>query len=437
MKIEFGLAPAPLALMALCLLAGSVQAAPVVTEVPFSMTGEPTTPFERKLAEGRKAIQSREFALADALFKEAAAMDRKSAVPLLQLAESARVRNEPAAARRWLSEALALAPRDPATLRAWALWHYAMSEYPKANEFWQAALAADPRFVAVLVDLGDYHFNVLREPDGAAGYYERALAIDANLAGAHYALGIVLLQKGDLTESLKRLTEAARLSPGNALPLTAMAEVHVRRRETARALRMYEQALQAQPSYYAARLGKADLLLASGKPQQALTEYQAVAKSHAKVVAAHLGAGMSAQQLNQPESAMRSYQAAMALQPDNVLALNNAAWLASERGGVADGGLAWARKAAALAPDEPQVQGTLAWVLHKKGDTVQALQILERLIQGAGRTRAESHYLLGMVLADKGETQKAAVSLREALRINPGFAQAAEATVRLRKLEKG
>jgi len=401
--------------------------------MPAGQTG---SPMEVKLAQGRAAIAKRDFARADALFKEAMGLDRKSPLPLLSLAESARVRNEPAVAKQRLGEALALTPRHPPTLRAWALWHFAHAEYPKAVEFWQAALAADPSYAAVLVDLGDYHFNINDKPEIAGEFYLRALAIDPKLAGAQYAMGMVMLRSGKLDDAFKRFGESARLSPGNALPLAAMAQVHVLQKDNTRALTMYEQALGAQPDYYAARLSKADILLAGGKTQLALAEYGKVAKGFPKVAAAHLGAGMAAQQLGQNEAALRSYQAAIALQPDNVLALNNAAWIAAEGAGVADGGLAWARKAAALAPQEPRVQGTLAWVLHKRGETGPAIQSLELLMKGAGREFAEPHYLLGRMLADKGDTARAMAELREALRINPNFGQAADAAARLRKLEK-
>jgi len=414
-----------------------VQAAPQVTGPSTSLLShQGASTLEAKLSEGRLAIAKRDFARADALFKEAIAMDRKSPLPLLSLAESARVRNDPTAARQWLTEALKVAPQHPPTLRAWALWHYSAAEYVKAVEFWQAALRADPRFAGVLVDLGDYHFNVLDKPEIARNYYQRALDIDPNLAGAQYALGMALVRAGDEDGALKRFTESARLSPANALPLVAMGQVYARKNDSVRALALYDQALVAQPGYYPARLEKADLWMASGKTQLALDEYRSVAKLYPKVVAAHVGVGVAAQSLEQPKVALASYQAALALQPDHLQSLNNAAWLASENGGVADGGLAWARKAASLAPNEALVQGTLGWVLHKRGDTDQAIQHLDRLIKGVGRKQAESHYLLGRVLADNGETQRAMTELKEALGLNPSFGQAADATARLQKLGK-
>jgi cytochrome c-type biogenesis protein CcmH/NrfG len=96
-----------------------------------------------------------------------------------------------------------------------------------------------------------------------------------------------------------------------------------------------------------------------------------------------------------------------------------------------------AQAAVDLDREEPRFQGTLGWVLHKRGETAKALAILEPLVQGKGKSLADTHYLLGVVYTESGNNKKAAASLNEALRLDPKFSNAAEATARLRKLEGG
>lgn len=426
--------------IALCTLLFSmnsaVHAAAWVNAISIPQ-GPAESALEAKLRLGRAELAQRKFAKADALFMQAATIDSKSALPWLSLAESARIRNEPAKTKEWLTQALKVAPRAPEALRAWASWHYAQAEYPKALEFWAAALTVNPRDAGVLVDLGDYHLNIVDKPQQASEYYLKALDIDPKRAGALYALGIAYARMGQTQEALKQLLLAESLSPGKVLPVMAMADIYASQKETKLALDAYDKVLRIQPKYYAAEMGRADLLLANGESAKALAAYRSVAKAHPKLTGAFVGAGMAEQQLGQNDAALRSYKVALSLQPDQVLALNNAAWIAAEQGDTVDRGLDWAKKAAALAPGDPRVLGTLAWVHHKRGETDEALKQLTKLVEGIGKVQPESHYLLGIVLSEKGEGVRAAAALREALRLNPSFGQATDANLRLRKLDKG
>lgn len=417
--------------------ASAACAAPLVSALPVDeRAAGASTALQQKLADGQAALGRREFDRARALYAEAANLDPRSPAPLLAQAELSRVRGEAADAKRWLTQALKLAPRHPHVLRAWAHWHYAAAQYPKAVEFWEASAAADPKFAPALIDLGDFQFNVRRDLAAAGEYYRRALAIDSEHAGAHYALGIVLLQQDKLNEARAQLERSSKLSPGNPLPLTAMAQVQARRKDVNGALALYDQALNAQPGFYSARLEKADLLLVSGRLDQALGEFKAVAQSDPKVAGAHVGAGMALQALRRPVEAMASYRAALAIEPDHAIALNNAAWLAAEGAdGIADLGLAWAQKAVALAPQEPRFRGTLAWVHYRRGDSALAIQQLQQIVATDGKLLPQSHYLLGVVQAEKGDRQAAVLAFREALRLDPSFDRAQDAARQLKRLE--
>jgi predicted Zn-dependent protease len=120
-----------------------------------------------------------------------------------------------------------------------------------------------------------------------------------------------------------------------------------------------------------------------------------------------------------------------------LLLLITISWLSAERKDVADRGLGSAKKAVALNAAEPRFKGTLAWVHFRRGEAAAALRILEPLVAGEGKAIPETHFLLGQVYASRGDKARAIAEIREALRLNSGFSQAAQARDQLRQLEGG
>lgn len=430
-----------LALLCACSLNG-LYAAPVLKSGGLTLPietprADAASPAQQALSKGFQALHKRDFKAADAFFKQAAQADKASTAPLLAHAESARVQGDAKAAQVWLQKAVQLKPKDPPTLRALAHWHYAHAEYDKAEKYWRSAIEVAPQWPALKVDLADFQFNVRQDLLKAAELYQEALALDPGMAGAQYALGMVYLKQGRGVDAIARFTESERLSPGNALPMSGHAKALVLRGQTEQALQMLDRALSAPGSSFSVRIDKGELLLSMGRAQEALTEFMQVAKAHPKVVEAQVGMGLAQHQLNQLDAAFQSYRAALQLDPAHALALNNAAWLASQRQDVPDKGLAWAQKAVSLAPQDLRLQRTLAWVRHRRGESVSALKSLQALPKPDKLSAAETQYMVGMVLTDLGRSEEAAAAFREALRQAPEFSQAADARSRLRKLQGG
>lgn len=420
--------------MLACLAPVSALAAPVLIDPQIESATAPAASLEKQ-RDAYDALSRREFEKAKALFREAAALEPGSPHPWLGLAEVARTTGDEAGVEQFLQEAITRAPLDPKVLAAQGKWHYAYGDYDKAEEYWRTALKYDPQQARTLVDLGGLMLDVRREPDQAVKLFEQAIVIEPERASFHYALGMALWQASGAEAAIIEFKEAARLEPGNPLPLYNLGLARAQVGQTAEALAAFDAALSAEDSYYPSRLAKADLLARDGDPEAALAEVNILLRSHPTLPAALLKVGLFEQMRGHVAEAMTAYQETLKYDPENLVALNNLAGLAAESPAVADRGLKWAQQAVTLAPDEPRYKDTLAWVLHKRGESAKALALLESQVQGPARSLPDSHYLLGVIYGDLGENAKSIAALREALRLGGDFANAADAAERLRTLE--
>ena len=112
------------------------------------------------------------------------------------------------------------------------------------------------------------------------------------------------------------------------------------------------------------------------------------------------------------------YEAALKLDPDNGIVLNNLAYQMAEHGGDLNEALTKALRAKQLLPNMREVSDTLGWVYLKKGLNDNAIDIFRELVE-----KVPAHpmfrYHLGLAFYQKGNKPQAAKELRESLKCNP------------------
>jgi Flp pilus assembly protein TadD len=116
--------------------------------------------------------------------------------------------------------------------------------------------------------------------------------------------------------------------------------------------------------------------------------------------------------------ARQMYEAALKLDPDNGIAMNNLAFLMAEHNGDLDDALTKATRAKQLLPNTPEVADTLGWIYLKKNLADNAIEIFRDLVQKAPN-QSTFRYHLGMALSQKGDKPKAIRELSDALKYNP------------------
>jgi predicted Zn-dependent protease len=108
------------------------------------------------------------------------------------------------------------------------------------------------------------------------------------------------------------------------------------------------------------------------KAQNALKEWLTKHEN----AAARVVLASSYQQSGNYNSALKNYKAVINIQPNNVVALNNIAWIYYTKGKM-NLAVNYAKRAQSLAPQRPEINDTLGWILVADGKYKQALVYLD------------------------------------------------------------
>jgi tetratricopeptide (TPR) repeat protein len=175
------------------------------------------------------------------------------------------------------------------------------------------------------------------------------------------------------------------------------------------------------------------------QPEEAIAVCQEIGKlatGPADSVFAELGQAMLLERLQRYKEAKVKYEAALKLQPDHPVALNNLAFLLADKLDSPAEALPYAERAKRLDPGNPDVLDTLGWILAKNGRLGEAMGVLLRGV-GVDRENVSVLYHLGMVHLQRGELEEAKTRLeaaRQAAQANsPDLPKINEA---LKQLEK-
>lgn len=175
-------------------------------------------------------------------------------------------------------------------------------------------------------------------------------------------------------------------APRRALILMARAEARLSQGDIPEARRALEQAVELDPDY----------------------------------IAAHLQLGILDEQAADTAAAIARYRRILAIEPRNLIALNNLAYRLAVEQRDYDGALRYARKAAAIAPTEVNVLDTVGWIEYLRGNKTEAAKIFTTLA-GRGVTNPEIRLHAAVVFASIGETSAARNQLAEAVRMDPSI----------------
>ena len=216
------------------------------------------------------------------------------------------------------------------------------------------------------------------------------------------------LALGDKKAALRSLRKAYSLKPDVLRNIILLASVEQSTGNYDRAMKLAEEAIKVVPDSAVGYVLKGDALLATKKNQQALASFDkawAITKSRdimlRRFKVTRKLSGVEAASIltswleekpddegvmlelatayfidKQNKKAVIYFEKVLVSQPDNVVALNNLAWLYGVENNPR--ALALAKKAYSLQPKSPGIIDTYGWVLLKNNKTAEAITMLKR-----------------------------------------------------------
>jgi tetratricopeptide (TPR) repeat protein len=253
----------------------------------------------------------------------------------------------------------------------------------KATEQFLAAAVITPNVIGPLQQAAQT-YGITHNAEGVQQWLSTAADTHPPLAPNSSLLSALIdIQQGNLEQARTILEPMA--NEDNPIGyraygqlLAAEAVISAQAEDYSAALAKAAEAITIQPDSVSIALLPARILITQGKNAEALEALQAAAETHnnhVTILMAQADLQMNQQQ-NQP--AIDLYEQVVTAQPNNVVALNNLAWLLREQNN--NRAIEMAGRASQLAPDAPDILDTHGWVLHLGGDHEQAKVIIEKAL---------------------------------------------------------
>lgn len=150
--------------------------------------------------------------------------------------------------------------QTPQVYRERGLDAAAVGRWPEAVDNYRRAVAADPDYAAMRVNLGTALERV-GDARGALEQYEAALRLDSQLAEARYGLGALFERSGRDQEAIEQYRAAVTESPNFAPAHLRLADALRRTDRMEESLSHYRQVIALEPADASARFGEAMALV--------------------------------------------------------------------------------------------------------------------------------------------------------------------------------
>lgn len=272
-----------------------------------------------------------------------------------------------------------------------------------------ALVLKEPNATAPLVRLAQLQARQ-RDYDGAATTLSRALERAPNNDALVRDLAAVYLQAGKPDQALKVSKDLQVRKPESAVGHLLEGEVRASAKKWPEAERAYRAALKVDPRSGVAAGKVFSVLHAAGKPKDADGFAAQWTADHPNDIGMRLLVADRALKSRQFAAAIQQYEAALRVQPEQPLVLNNLAWALGQ---VKDPkAIPTAERAAALAPNSPDVLDTLGMLQLQGGDPKKGLETMQR-VRDLAPNRPELRLHYAKALLQNGRTQEGKAELRE------------------------
>ncbi len=249
--------------------------------------------------------------------------------------------------------------------------------------------------------------------DSARYTLEKALSNTANHVPAEIMLANMDLQARDFGKAESRIRSLQQRLPSEPSIQRLAGRLALGRGQATEALTIFSNLAKNYPGSASAQ-DLADAYLKSGQYAKGLEALRAIAKSRPNDTSILRTVADYQLHINDKAGAQATYQALLKLDPKNVGALNNLAYIQILNRD--SGAVETATRAHQLAPDNPNASDTLGWALLQNGKLDEALLNLREARLRAPNS-ADIRYHLAAALEKANKKEEARKEIAEALRL--------------------
>lgn len=399
---------------------GDVQKA--LVELQYVVTNAPDN-FVARYNLGRAHLIRREFELARQQLTEAVRL-RPNFVPArLALARLQLGRAEYDPAIKSTTEILAFDKQNEGAKLIQASALMGLQRFPESKTLLQSILQSNPGSTDALFQLGALYLNERKYKEAEDTFRKCYMVDSANLRGL---MGVVqtYAAQNRVDQGMQVLRAESEKNPGRPEFRLALGNTAFQAGRYDLALAEYHAVLEKVSPDKDPR-GAADVYFRLGEAYRRKGETQAGidAMNKAKTLVPdnisilnYLGSMLDA--TGKKEDARKTYEAALRIDPNDPMALNNLAFLIAETGGDLDQALTYAQRAKQKLPQMFEVSDTLGWIYLKKNLSENAIEIFRDLVKKQP-DHSTYRYHLGLALHQKGDNQNARKELQVALQSKP------------------
>jgi Flp pilus assembly protein TadD len=248
-----------------------------------------------------------------------------------------------------------------------------------------------------------------------------------------FRLGAAFLWAGYPERSLQYLEEEVRRSPGNAVALMAIAQIHLEANRMEPARKFADDALRVNPSLAGAWNTLGGVALEEGKFEEALTAYRRAMSIQPDMRAAVVNAAQTYARLSRTAEAEELFRKALAMDPGDSETCDQLGLLLAKDGRNAEA-RQWLQKAIELQKDNTSAINNLGVLYMQMGQTRDAVAAFQYGIERAPGDET-LYFNLAKTYVKMGDRGRARVVLQQLLSRKPGNTLAARALAELEKLE--
>ncbi|MDH5387395.1 MAG: PEP-CTERM system TPR-repeat protein PrsT [Gammaproteobacteria bacterium] len=395
-------------------------------------------------------------AQAETLYKKLADLNKEDIAPLMALARLADIQNKTDKMLEWLEmarvatstdirphkilaeyylrekqlakvdslirEALKITPRDNTLLLLQAKLQIAENQNNKALSTLNELITRSPKSSLARTMLVEVYLKLDQPSDARRQldivlenqpYYLPALILMANLE----------LQSGNYVNALVFAEKIQKIKPDLYLGFELAGDASMMKKDFVAAKHNYEQALQHNKSSELA-IKLSETSARTGNFEAATKPLLTWLSDHPNEARVLQFLGAAYQNMKQDKKAADTYEKVLEIQSDNVVALNNLAWLYS----LVDNpkSLELAERAYNINPNDAGIQDTYGWAMVQQGQANKGRQILEQAMKSLSKV-PEVQYHYAVSLLKSGEEKEARIILEKLLKSSSSFVGREEA----------